>query len=749
LHVDGSTTAALPTGTDAQAFCYDEQNRLQWASSQSGSVPCGGSLNAGTLTSAQYTATYAYDLLDRLHITPTGTYSYGDSRHLDAVTAIGSSYTAAYDGAGNMTCRAPTSSATCAGTPTGAKLTYDNEGRLSAWQNAQTNPTSNTTDLYDGEGNRVQQFTANGATTTTITYVSNLEELSTSAGITSTTTYYSLGGKRVAEAVNGLFSYVGNDSLGSAEVALDASGTAQASTLYGPFGNTRYSNGTMPGSFGFTGQRADSATGLDYYGARYYDPVAGQFASADSADAGGLNRYAYVSGNPETLTDPTGHCPWCIGFVIGAVVGAAVEYGSQVYTNYQNHDPNPWTHVNGTQILEAGLVGGVIGATGGLAGAAVATALEGSGAVVAIGGAAAAGAVLGAGEGAAGQIGNNLIHGKTWSDDVGSAAIFGAVTGGVAGGAGAAVSRYGGRFVRAVGSLLSNEGGGCSFSPDTPVATPSGEQPIGSLTVGDQVTAYDPATGKPSTQAVQHVWINHDDDLVDLTLQTQVATQASSGQDAVTYHPQDENIHTNARHPFLTKERGWVTVKQLTLGMHVLREDGTTALVVGKQVVPGAADMWNLTVGNLHTYAVGNGQYVVHNTDPACLIEAAQRARVGGGHAAGAAANIADDSGNLLTETSGQALDPIEEVGSTHGTGRCAECRLLTRIAQMAGRNGLDGATIDVGVSQVLGKPPCSDCQATFAQAARYTGGTFRVWFNATKRRLIGSIGGPMIFGPR
>lgn len=44
---------------------------------------------------------------------------------------------------------------------------------------------------------------------------------------------------------------------------------------------TAGSSGTMPTSKGYTGQRADAATGLDYYGVRYYDPVLGQFTSAD------------------------------------------------------------------------------------------------------------------------------------------------------------------------------------------------------------------------------------------------------------------------------------------------------------------------------------------------------------------------------------------------------------------------------------------------------------------------------------
>src|SRR6202022_3726804 len=79
--------------------------------------------------------------------------------------------------------------------------------------------------------------------------------------------------------------------------------------LYGPYGANHYTTGTVPTSIGFTGQRADSVTGLDYYVARYYDPVVGQFLSADSVEgnARGMDPYAYVGGNPETRIDPTGH----------------------------------------------------------------------------------------------------------------------------------------------------------------------------------------------------------------------------------------------------------------------------------------------------------------------------------------------------------------------------------------------------------------------------------------------------------
>ncbi len=59
---------------------------------------------------------------------------------------------------------------------------------------------------------------------------------------------------------------------------------------------------------GFTGQYAD-ATGLDYYNARYYDPVIGRFLSADTVQGNGvgMDPYEYVGGNPETLVDPTGN----------------------------------------------------------------------------------------------------------------------------------------------------------------------------------------------------------------------------------------------------------------------------------------------------------------------------------------------------------------------------------------------------------------------------------------------------------
>jgi RHS repeat-associated protein len=161
----------------------------------------------------------------------------------------------------------------------------------------------------------VQQVVTQGGTTTTTVYVGGVEEVATSGGTTTTTLYYYAGGTRIGLSVNGTKSYLAADGLGSATVTLSSGGTATAGRLYAPYGGVRYSSGTMPTSYGFTGQREDAMSGLDYYGARYYDSLAGQFTSGDNVlpgggfDVLGLSRYAYVEGNPIARIDPSGNRP--------------------------------------------------------------------------------------------------------------------------------------------------------------------------------------------------------------------------------------------------------------------------------------------------------------------------------------------------------------------------------------------------------------------------------------------------------
>ena len=190
-------------------------------------------------------------------------------------------------------------------------MSYDVLRRLATWQNVPgTSPSQKDTSVYDGEGQRIQQIVTNSGTTTTTNYIQGIEEIATTGSTTTTTKYYNAGLVQ-AIAVNGSVTYLVPDALGSISEDLDASGNVLAEQLFGPYGNVRYSVGSMPGSHGYTGQVQD-ASGLAYFNARYYDPVVGQFTSADTVQ--GPNRYGYVAGNPETLTDPSGHLICCGGY---------------------------------------------------------------------------------------------------------------------------------------------------------------------------------------------------------------------------------------------------------------------------------------------------------------------------------------------------------------------------------------------------------------------------------------------------
>src|SRR6266498_5210699 len=83
-----------------------------------------------------------------------------------------------------------------------------------------------------------------------------------------------------------------------------------------PFGETRFTTGTMNTDKLFTGQREMAGLGIYHYGARFYSQKLGRFLSADTivpgfANPQNLNRYSYVTNNPLRYTDPTGYMVAC------------------------------------------------------------------------------------------------------------------------------------------------------------------------------------------------------------------------------------------------------------------------------------------------------------------------------------------------------------------------------------------------------------------------------------------------------
>ncbi len=96
------------------------------------------------------------------------------------------------------------------------------------------------------------------------------------------------------------------------------------------------------------------------------------------------------------------------------------------------------------------------------------------------------------------------------------------------------------------------------------------------------------------------------------------------------------------------------------MGEPVRLLDGGTARVVALRTLPGVGPMWDLSLGAVHTFAVGDVQAVVHNTN--CLSSYAQQ---GGHHIYAKAAFRGDplyDPNQALTASDAQ----LTQAGAVH-----------------------------------------------------------------------------------
>jgi RHS repeat-associated protein len=75
--------------------------------------------------------------------------------------------------------------------------------------------------------------------------------------------------------------YIFDDQMNNKEVAISTSGTIVAQNRYMPWGEVRYSIGTMPTDYTYTGQKNAPEIGLMFYNARWYDPAIAHFTQAD------------------------------------------------------------------------------------------------------------------------------------------------------------------------------------------------------------------------------------------------------------------------------------------------------------------------------------------------------------------------------------------------------------------------------------------------------------------------------------
>ena len=106
--------------------------------------------------------------------------------------------------------------------------------------------------------------------------------------------------------------YYHNDVAGTPMLATDAAGNLLWKETYLPYGKKQTNEpASVENRIGYAGKPYDTATGLSYMGARYYDPLTGRFTGVDpkgfdQANLQSFNRYAYANNNPYKFVDPDG-----------------------------------------------------------------------------------------------------------------------------------------------------------------------------------------------------------------------------------------------------------------------------------------------------------------------------------------------------------------------------------------------------------------------------------------------------------
>ncbi len=310
-----------------EKYCYDPLNRLI-ASATAATNPAACTSSGSGITAK----TVAYDALGNIASkSDVGTYSYptsgSSSVRPHAVSSIAGtvngvvnpSYT--YDGNGNLTAGAgrtvtPTSfnmAASIVQGSTATCFTYD-DSHMRVQMDARATScsgtlSSSTVYLNDPISGAMGEKVVAGATTTWHDFVTVDGAIAAERFCTG-----------AAPCTSGAtWSWFVTDHLGSTAVLTNAAGTVTERDSYDAWGRRRNSDGTDAAcgaiasatTRGFTGhEMLDSLCEINA-NARIYDPTIAKFMSVDPLiqdllDGQSFNRYAYVTNNPLSLTDPTG-----------------------------------------------------------------------------------------------------------------------------------------------------------------------------------------------------------------------------------------------------------------------------------------------------------------------------------------------------------------------------------------------------------------------------------------------------------
>ncbi|TAN30640.1 RHS repeat-associated core domain-containing protein, partial [bacterium] len=227
--------------------------------------------------------------------------------------------------------------------------------------------------VYGPEGRRVHEDV--GGVVKEFVYGAGGQELTVvnaSQGLIAGETY--VGGRYLGTQTASAFVWAASDELGTARVRTNASGAPIETDTSWPFGAYLNNVGSVS-NLHFTGKYRDGSSGLDYFGARYYDSGLGRFLTPDwsaapeatpyanLSDPQSLNPYIYEGNNPASDVDKDGHCwPWCTALA-GAGIGAVVGGGSEALAEWMRGQPLSASRIE--HAAEGGAIAGaIIGAIG-------------------------------------------------------------------------------------------------------------------------------------------------------------------------------------------------------------------------------------------------------------------------------------------------------------------------------------------------------------------------------------------------
>jgi hypothetical protein len=189
----------------------------------------------GSVSSANQAYANSYDAAGRIFSAPLGFYTYGDTAHKHAATAVGSNYSYTYDANGAVQTR----------TEDGItyKHTYDLEGRQATVLSCTPAPCTPTIVsarfVYDGDGDLAAKLA--GDSNILVAAYSSGGASERDPSTATTRSYYSFGGHLVAqrETVNGGTSTLHSlhhDHLGSTTMQTAANGAWEGEQQRGVYG---------------------------------------------------------------------------------------------------------------------------------------------------------------------------------------------------------------------------------------------------------------------------------------------------------------------------------------------------------------------------------------------------------------------------------------------------------------------------------------------------------------------------------